>query len=376
MKMSRIFLLLACCLLAACGGDKKGNAQGEGRDMAFEYAENISVRAYPKYKVVELKNPWKEGKVLHTYILVDRADSASCGKLPSGTVVYVPLRRAAVFVSPHVSLLSMLGAEGSVAGVADLEFMQLPSIHAKVRSGVIADCGSSVSPDMERIIDTSPDALFLSPFENSGGYGKLDNAGIPIVECADYMETSALGRAEWMRFYGLLFGRERAADSLFAVVKSSYKALAAKARTSKVKRSIITERLTGSTWYVPGGRSSAGRLIADACGRYAFASDSHSGSLALPFETVLDKAGDADVWVFNHGGTSAPTYSSLLAEYRGYSSMKAFREHGAWYVNPMKVPYFEEISFRPDYLLRDYIILLHPDLSLGKLRYFNKVADD
>ena len=43
---------------------------------------------------------------------------------------------------------------------------------------------------------------------------------IPIIECADYMETSALGRAEWMRFYGLLFGVAPQADSLFAEVDS------------------------------------------------------------------------------------------------------------------------------------------------------------
>lgn len=42
-------------------------------------------------------------------------------------------------------------------------------------------------------------------FENSGGYGKLDKLHIPIIEAADYMESSPLGRAEWMKFYGMLF---------------------------------------------------------------------------------------------------------------------------------------------------------------------------
>ena len=71
-----------------------------------------------------------------------------------------------------------------------------------------------MNPDMERIIDLHPDAILLSPFENSGGYGRIEKLDIPIIECADYMETSALGRAEWMRFYGLLFGVAPQADSL------------------------------------------------------------------------------------------------------------------------------------------------------------------
>lgn len=360
-------------LLASCGNRRNGKTGNAGSSTAFAYAENISIEQYQKYKVVCMKNPWKEGKALHTYILVDRTDSATCGTLPQGTVVYTPLRHAAVFVSPHAALAAMLGATDRIAGIADLRYMQLPEIKALVADGKIADCGESMSPDMERIIDIHPDAIFLSPFENSGGYGKIENLGIPIVECADYMETSALGRAEWMRFYGMLFGKEREADSLFAAVVSAYNVLSENAGKSKERHSIITEKLTGSTWYVPGGKSSAGRLIADAGGDYAFGADKHSGSLALSFETVLDKAGNADVWVFNHSGPAPMTYSTLLSEHHGYASMKAFREHNVWFVNSTQVPYFEEISFRPDYLLRDYIILLHPDLRLGKPRYFRKV---
>ena len=87
-------------------------------------------------------------------------------------------------------------------------------------------------------------ALLLSPFENSGGYGKLDELKIPIIECAEYMETSALGRAEWMKFYGILFGCKQTADSLFKVVEHNYLSLKAKAKTSsKLFRYFPTVRL-------------------------------------------------------------------------------------------------------------------------------------
>jgi len=371
-KIDRLVLFI-CLICSACGAGNADMRENANDGVKFAYAENISIEQHSKYKIVRLKNPWKKGHTLHTYILIDRKDSAGCSSLPEGTVIYTPLRHAAVFVSPHAALAEMLGATDKIAGISDVKYMQQPGIKAKVASGKIADCGESVSPDMERIIDIRPDAIFVSPFENSGGYGKLDNLGIPIVECADYMETSALGRAEWMRFYGMLFGKEREADSLFAVVDSAYNALTARAGKSKRKHSIITEKLTGTTWYVPGGMSSAGKLIADAGGSYAFAADKHSGSLAMSFESILDRAGNADVWVFNHSGSAPMTYQSLLSEYHGYASLKAFRNRSVWFVNSTQVPYFEEISFRPDYLLRDYIILLHPDIKLGKPRYFNKV---
>ena len=159
------------------------------------------------------------------------------------------------------------------------------------------------------IIDLHPDAILLSPFENSGGYGRIEKLNIPIIECADYMETSALGRAEWMRFYGLLFGAAPQADSLFAEVDSCYQRLKMRAQLSSTSFSVVSELKSGSAWYVPGGRSTIGRLFQDACGRYAFADDTHSGSVPLAFETVFDKAGDADVWLVKYNRDRDMSYA-------------------------------------------------------------------
>jgi hypothetical protein len=139
---------------------------------------------------------------------------------------------------------------------------------------------------------------------------------------------------------------------------------------------IAIARRKGSTWYVAGGESSVGRLIADANGRYAWANDKHSGSLSMTFETVLDKAGQSDVWIFNHFGSGRLTYSRLASEYPGYKEMKAFKEHNTWYVDTQQVTYFEEVPFRPDFLLRDYICLLHPELGLGQPKYYTPVATE
>ena len=70
-------------------------------------------------------------------------------------------------------------------------------------------------------MELKPDAIMVSPFEETG-YGQLEKLGIPLLECADYMETSPLARAEWMRFYGRLFGVGSNADTLFQQVKANY----------------------------------------------------------------------------------------------------------------------------------------------------------
>lgn len=372
--LSAVLLYLLC----SCSYRQQVPADNIGDTLKLKYAENITIVRNDSCTMVVLKNPWKAGEVLHTYWLVQRGSSLPQQLEGTGAdVVYVPLQKAVVFNTAHAWLTITLGALTQVRGVADLRFMQLPAVRQRVQSGLTADCGDAMSPNIEQIIDIGADAILLSPFENSGGYGRLEKLGIPLIECADYMETSALGRAEWMKFYGILFGKEREADSLFHVVDSSYQVLKARAAQcgtegAKAPR-LITEKLTGSTWYVPGGRSSVGRLIADANGSYPWADDKHSGSLALPFETVFEKAGDADVWLFNDFSDQPMTYQRLAAEYRGYPLMKAFRKRRVWYVNSLKVPYFEEVSFRPDWLLRDYIRMLHPELGLGEPKYYKKL---
>jgi iron complex transport system substrate-binding protein len=115
-------------------------------------------------------------------------------------------------------------------------------------------------------------------------------------------------------------------------------------------------------------------IIRDAHGRYAFSDDKHSGSLALSFEQIIDKAGDTDVWAFKVSGDRLMSKDDLLEEFHGYSALKAFRSGDIYECLSSKVPYFEEVSFRPDYLLREMIQLLHPGVDLGGLRYYQKLA--
>ena len=364
-----IFLFISLLILPSCRQAKNETQQGEGDTLSMAYAQLLHVVKYADYTTVSIDNPWKEGQTLHRYVLVDR-NKPMPDRLPEGDVIKVPVQKSVIFTTAHCQLLRFLGADDKIVGVCDSRYMVIPSILQRIQEGGVVDCGDGMNPMIEKIIDLSPDIILLSPFENAGGYGKVEEINIPYLECADYMEPTALGRAEWMRFYGLLFGKEQQADALFAQVDSSYHALMAQAAALPKGRSIITERKTGSVWYVAGGKSVIGQVIKDANAGYAFADNDKAGSLSLSFEAVLDKAGDTDLWLFKYNGDRPFTYSDLLAEYQGYSQLKAVREHQVYGCNASKQPFFEETPFRPDWLLRDFIILAHPDLSLGSPKYY------
>lgn len=384
--------------LTACQGGKTAAGMEEGGDtLQMKYAQLLTIVSHDEqgYTEVKVHNPWKEGTELHRYILVPKGKEgdATMAKLAGQAhgegkaaaalgvktdTVRTPLESNLVFTAPHCQLLTELGCQNAITGVCDKDYINIPDIKSRAQADAkvahpIMDCGSSMQPDIERIIALHPEALLISPFENNGGYGKLDKLRIPIIETADYMETSPLGRAEWIKLYGLLLGSSKA-DSLFSAIEKEYLQLKAEAAKLPLGLSILTERKTGNVWYVPGGKSTMGILLRDAHAKYIFADDQHSGSLSMSPEQIIAKGNQVDVWAFKYFGGNALTKQDLLAEYQGYQALKAFQTGTVYETDTSCEPYFELTSFHPEILLREFIILSHPEAGdkFGKLRFYKK----
>lgn len=367
-------IVIFVLLLSGCTGKgKSASWRSAGDTIEMSHSDYLTMVEYADYTLVEIRNPWDTLRMLHTYLLVDDARPLP-EHLPHGTVVRTPLQRSLIYTSVHCSLLQQLDALNRVGGVCDLKYMNLADVQQAVADGNILDCGDSMAPDIERIIDLHPDGILLSPFENNGGYGAVEKLDIPLIECADYMETSPLGRAEWMRFYGRLVDKAAEADNLFDHVCHQYQALKQRALQAESMLTVIPDLKTGSTWYMPGGNSYIAKLYKDARIGYAFANDTHSGSVPMSFEQVFDKVGQADVWLFRYNREADYTYDDLANDFVGYTGLKAFKEQNTYACNTSKVSYYEEIPFRPDYLLGDLIQIFHPEIdNMGGLRYFCKL---
>ena len=456
--MKKLYILLCgatvALLMAACQGGKTAAADAEAGDtLEMKYAKLLTIVKHGdgeetpdaaegidyQYAEALVANPWKAGTMLHRYILIPKGEEGdktvamlakrrSTGARCTTDTVRTPVERSAVFIAPHCQLMYELGCQQAIRGVCDLNYINIPDVRKRAASAgkassgnasagnSIVDCGSSMAPDIERIIALKPEAILVSPFENSGGYGKLDKLHIPLIEAADYMESSPLGRAEWMKFYGMLFGKnknisttvagkaseaavgkaseaaagkaseatagkaseatlpascELRADSLFAQIEKEYLDLKAEAGKLPKGLSILTERKTGGVWYVPGGQSTIGILLKDANARYIFSDDKHSGSLPMSPEQILAKGSQVDVWAFKYFGGAPLSQVQLLQEYDGYKALAAFNRGNIYQVDTSTVPYFELTSFHPELLLREFIILAHGE-RFGKLRFYKK----
>ena len=373
--LSAHIVTIVLLLTAWGGGSKTSSVSLQGDTIPLKYAENLTLVKGEGYTEARLRNPWDTTALLHTYILVEK-DKPLPNRLPEGTLVRTPLSNTLVYTAVHCNLIQELGAVESIGGICELQYIKVPEIIEGCRNGTIVNAGEGTNPDMEKIIDLHPDALLLSPYENSGGHGQVEKLKIPIIECADYMETSALGSAEWIRFYGLLFHQSAKADSIFAIVEKNYNELKALAISQPTQPKVMCELKSGSAWYVPGGNSTTGKLYNDAGGDYLFDHYPNSGAVPLSFETVFDKAQDADVWLMKYNQPTDKTLSDIRNDYSPYARFKAFKDGQVYGCNTNYAAYYEDFPFHPDKVLMALIKNFHPSLLPEyELKYFSKLAE-
>ena len=393
--------LLAALVLGACGrSESAGNAAG-----GMDEARGVTITRCDGYTLVEIANPWRKGEVLHTYVLVPRyADTARNSKetgeasgstrhdddgsaslkgseeqplpegLPDGTVVRVPIERAVVYSSVHAGVMKELGSFSAVRGVCDAQYYTMPEVQSGIADGSIADCGNSLSPTIERLVALKPDAIILSPFQNAG-YGVLTNLGVPIIECADYMEHTPLGRAEWIKLFGELLGCREKADSIFQATAREYSALTALTATVEKRPKVISEMITSGVWFVPGGDSYMAHLFTDAGASYPWSDNNNSGSLSLDFSQVLARAQDADFWLIKPDRHLS--YSDFEAINPLNVKFKAFGCRGVYQCVTSETSLFTDFPFHPQVLLRDFVKIFHPELLPDyQLRYYQPLSNE
>ena len=353
-----LILVLLLLLLTACTHTP---SPGGPASAVVQYASLLEMEETDSCCVVKVKDAWHPDRLLATYVLVPAAQPLP-HQLPPGTVVRTPLRRVVLLSAVHASLLADLQAESHIAGMADTAYVVGNRLRQLLAQDV-RSVGNSLRPDAETIRSLCADAVFVSPFENAG-HGHLEQLGIPLIECADYMETSPLGRAEWMRFYGRLVGRAEQADSLFHAVAAHYLELRDKAAQARTARpTVFCDLRTGSTWYQPGGNSTMGRFLTDAGARYLWAGRSESGSLPLDMEAVFSRAHDADLWLVKYGAATPLTYAGMAKDCPAYTRFAAWKQRHIWACNTLQVAFYEEVPFHPDLLLQSLIGLFHPELA-------------
>ena len=353
--IKHIFLpLLLALVLHSCNSHPAIVSGAPADTLALRYAQGFLVITHGSTIEVQIVDPWHEGRMLQKFTLEK------------------PFRRAAIFTAANAALIDELGCLPSIAGVCEPQYIADSHILKALHDGSIQDLGSAMTPNLEALATLAPDAILLSPFENADGGKGLDRLGIPLIWCADYMESTALGRAEWMRLYGRLFGCGERADSLFAEIETCYMSMKAEndaCSQGHRRPSVLFDGRNGSAWYMPGGQSTLAALTHDAGGTYLFADNEATGSVPYAFEEVYSRGHDADIWLYRYTASEPLTLDILRRQFEPYAQFKAFRTGKVYGCNNADNIFFQEYPFHPERLLSDFTHIFAGDST--NLRYFH-----
>lgn len=382
MRISCFFLLLA--LLFSCKDIQQSPSivQEESPAIEISYAKGFAVEKGDGFSVITLKNPWPGAEQSYTYLLIDKEESA---KVPESikdrsnfdAVAEVPVERIVVTSTTHIPSLDMLGVTEKLVGFPNLDYISSEKARKLISEGHLKELGQNESINTEVLIELSPDLVVSFAVDGTNKtVAAIQKTGIPVFYNSDWTETHPLGKAEWIKFFGLLFRKEQVADSIFKSIERDYLAAKELAASASKKPTVMSGAMYKDIWYMPQGNSWAAQFIKDANGAYLWEETTGTGSLSMSLESVLERAQNADFWI---GPGQFSTLQQFDEAHNVYKEFDALKKGNVYTFTAKKgttggVIYYELAPNRPDLVLKDIIAILHPELMPDyAFNFFSKV---
>lgn len=326
----------------------------------FSYAKNVL--AYPtEYGyLMEVLNPWDSTMKLGRFALVH--DTLQAVSVPAdATKLVIPVKSVISFSSTQWSVFMALGQVERVKGILEGRDIHSPEMRSLLADGSVKDVGTESAKNMELMIQMRPDVLLYSPYFD-GNQDPLRVTGAALFPFADYLETSPLGRAEWIRVVGILTDSRQAADAWFNDIVRRYDALRDLCADVANRPTVFSDLAFNGQWYVAGGKSYIAQLFADAGVDYIWKDNDSAGSFPLDAETILSKAQHADFWRVANSSSLPMTYQSLKKDNPVYALFDAYKNRKVIVCDIQETGYFETSQMEPDVLLADFIHFFHPEI--------------
>jgi len=363
--LPKTFYVLSFFLLISCKKNETTEvAKSPIAKNSIEYASGLSIVKHEGYSVVVVSNPWPNANKDFKYILKEK-DAKVPDSLQSYTTIKVPLETVVVTSTTNIPYLEMLDVENKLVGFPHTDYVSSEKTRVLIDKGIVKNVGQNEKLNIEQLIDLAPDLIVTFGVDNNNPMlDNLKKSGLNVLIQADWMEQSPLGKAEWIKLYGALFGKEDKAKELFDKIVESYN----QARKLVAEKPATTSVLYGSmyedVWYVAKGNSWVAQFMKDAQSNYLWADLKGTGSEGLSFEKVLDKAKTAHVWI---ASGSFQTLAELEKANPHYSEFDAFKNKSIYTLESKLgatggTIYYELSPSRPDLVLKDYIKIFHPDL--------------
>lgn len=329
----------------------------------LKYAKGFSVKREGSNTRVTVLYPYQGATSSYEYLLIPKGQEPP-EHAPDVQVIEVPIETIVCTSTTHIPHLDYLGVSDKLVGFPSTDYVSSEKVRKRIDGGFVKELGVDNGLNLELLYSIKPSMVMgYTMTSDMRQQKKIQELGIPVIINGEYLESNPLGRAEWIKFTSLFFGKEKVADSVFNMIEREYISTRDKLAAVEKKPSVLYGTVYGDAWFMPGGSNYASTLLKDAGNDYLWASDTTHGWLEISFESVYDKAKDADLWIVG----SFDTFEQLEAADHRYAMFKPFKSKQIYNYNARKGAKggndFLELGYmRPDLILKDLAKIGHPEL--------------
>ena len=368
--MRWIVYILCALFTVSCQTSKRADSEVFAPYYTPKYAQSFAiVTDSESRKILIVSNPYQSDKPFEQRVyLLDKDHKAPKGEI----AVTIPATKISCLSSSHIAMLDAVGAYEYIVGVSGLKYIT----NTAVRSRAV-EIGYDTALNYENIKAAGTEVILLYGLygEQSGITTKLTQLGIPYIYIGDYIESSPLGKAEWIVALSALCGAESEGLKYFEALESRYNALKAQAAKYTTRPKVLLNTPYRDTWFMPSVRSYAVTLITDAGAEYIYPQNCSAQSEPISLEQALLLASKADFWL-NVGNTESlaqlcrenPKFASVpaVANSRVYNNTKRTTESGG-------SDFWESGAVKADVVLHDMIKILHHNATTDSLYYYKQL---
>ena len=362
MKIRLLYIaVIVLTLYNSCKKETSLNSTGSllENPTKISYAKGFDIVSTKNEKKLIIKNPYSNTSNNFEYIIKKGINDQL-------NVINTPIKKIVVTSTTHIPMLELLGEEKALVGFQNTDYISSTKTRNRIDAGFVKELGNEAALNTESLLELKPDAVIGFTMDNyNKTFNLIEKHGIPVIINGDWREETPLGRAEWIKFFGVLFNKERLADSIFNTIEVDYLAAKRIAKENTKYPSILSGAIMrNDIWSLPAGESFVSQFLLDANVNYLWKDSKGKGSLQLSFESVLDKGQHAEYWI-------APGYFSskaqLLENNPHYKNFTAFKNNNIYTASTKRgvkggVMYYELGPTRPDLILQDIIKITNPDV--------------
>ncbi|WP_293870108.1 ABC transporter substrate-binding protein [Flavobacterium sp.] len=367
----KILLPFILLFILSCKNESKSETAIISEN-SVHYAKGFSIQNYDGYSVVTVKNPWPKATKTYTYILKEK-DGIVPDNLKQNLIIPIPIETIVVTSTTHIPSLEMLDEVTTLVGFPHADYISSEKVRARIDAGNVKELGNNHDLNTEIILSLQPNVIIGYGIDNKNPtLDNLQKSGLKVMLNGDWNEETALGKAEWIKFFGALYGKQKEADEIFTTIEKDYLNTIEVAKRAIATPTILAGDMYEDRWYLPKGTSWGSLLLKQANGNYLWQETSGTGSLSLSFETVFEKAKTADIWITSGQFSTLKEMTDMNPH---YAEFDAFRNKNVYSFSRKKgktggILYYELAPNRPDIVLKDIVKILHPELLPGYEPFF------